>query len=101
MGERERQQVLRLELAEAALQAGPLAEASAPRPGGRKSAASSTGTGCQLWLFSLAGVLWSPVTIRTSGPSSTIAGMLAVELLDAALTLRWKSPSSPAASVYL
>ena len=28
---------------------------------------SSVGTGCQLWLFSRLGVLWSPVTISTVG----------------------------------
>ena len=46
-------------------------------------AASTTGTGCQLWLRSAAGVLWSPVTTTTSGWSSMTRAISCVEFLDA------------------
>src|SRR5437867_8012746 len=36
---------------------------------------NSVGTGCQLWLFILLGVLWSPVTISTSGLSARTFGI--------------------------
>src|SRR5207244_2567065 len=45
-------------------------------PSNRAVAAdSTTGTGCHEWLRSLLGVLWSPVTISTSGVSARTAGI--------------------------
>src|SRR5215218_5922277 len=72
---------------------------------GRPSAAavpphSSTGTGCQEWAAIWAGVEWSPVTARTSTPASSMRGTRA-STSSMAATLRSKSPSSPAESVFL
>src|SRR5215207_2185772 len=72
---------------------------------GRPSAAavpphSSTGTGCQEWAAIWAGVEWSPVTAMTSTPASRMRGMR-TSTSSMAATLRSKSPSSPAESVFL
>ena len=64
------------------------------------SATSSVGTGCQLWLLSMLGVLWSPVTINTSGFSAMIRGM-AASTSSIRFTFASKLPSSPVLSVYL
>src|SRR5215211_6862791 len=61
---------------------------------------SSTGTGCQEWAAIWAGVEWSPVTAMTSIPDSRMWGMRA-STSSMAATLRSKSPSSPAESVFL
>src|SRR5215218_2909169 len=61
---------------------------------------SSTGTGCQEWAAIWAGVEWSPVTARTSTPASSMRGTRA-STSSMAATLRSKSPSSPAESVFL
>ena len=61
---------------------------------------SSVGTGCQLWLFRYAGVLWSPVTISTSGLSAVTRGITASNS-SVRFTLAAKLPSSPVLSVYL
>ena len=63
-------------------------------------AESSVGTGCQLWLASMLGVLWSPVTISTSGLSAVIRGTAASNS-SMRFTLAAKLPSSPVLSVYL
>ena len=64
------------------------------------SAASSTGTGCQLWPFSRAGVLWSPVTASTVGRKAVIRGTTASSC-SIIFTFSAKLPSSPRLSVYL
>ena len=43
--------------------------------------ASRNGTPCQEWLFNFAGVAWSPVMARASGPRSSSAGYLGVHFL--------------------
>src|ERR687897_470031 len=60
--------------------------------------ASKNGTPCQEWLFNFAGVAWSPVTARASGPRSSSIGIWAStsSITEAFLS---KSPSSPAAPV--
>ena len=61
---------------------------------------SSVGTGCQLWLFSMLGVLWSPVAMKTSGFSFMMCGT-AASYSSVRFTFAAKSPSSPVLSVYL
>src|SRR4029079_4458953 len=60
----------------------------------------SVGTGCQLWLASMLGVLWSPVTISTSGLSALMRGTAASNS-SMRFTFAAKLPSSPVLSVYL
>ena len=60
----------------------------------------SVGTGCQLWLASMLGVLWSPVTISTSGLSAVMRGTAASNS-SVRFTFAAKLPSSPVLSVYL
>ena len=59
-------------------------------------ATSSVGTGCQLWLASMLGVLWSPVTISTSGFRAVIRGTAASNS-SIRFTFAAKLPSSPRA----
>src|SRR5262249_44558067 len=61
---------------------------------------NNVGTGCQLWRRSLLGVLWSPVTISTSGFSARTFGSSA-STCSIISTLAAKLPSSPVLSVYL
>src|SRR3989442_1469650 len=61
---------------------------------------SMNGTGRHECAAIVAGVEWSPVTISTSGSSSTSESLPSFPSSSFA-TLRSKSPSSPAVSVYL
>src|SRR5215218_1116452 len=82
----------------------PWRQVTSSKPGRPSAAAvpphSSTGTGCQEWAAIWAGVEWSPVTARTSTPASSMRGTRA-STSSMAATLRSKSPSSPAESVFL
>ena len=57
----------------------------------------ATGTGCQLWLRSIAGVEWSPVTTSTSGFKSVRAGSAGVTQDGAEDLLPQKTRSEPPA----
>ncbi len=70
---------------------------TADTPSGRQQLdTSSVGTGCQLWLFRYAGVLWSPVTISTSGLRAATRGIIASNS-SVRFTFASKLPSSPGA----
>src|SRR5438105_8896723 len=70
-------------------------------PSGRHERAHRRmGTWCQLWLLSLLGVLWSPVTMSTSGLRPRTRG-ISVSSRSIISTLAGKFPSSPVLSVYL
>ena len=58
------------------------------------------GTGCQLCPAVMAGVAWSPATMKTSGSNSRMAG-ISGSSASRHCTLASKSPSSPAASAGL
>ena len=82
VGQGQRHQVLGLELPQAARRSHSRFAERSSASVRQQSDASSVGTGCQLWLLRKLGVLWSPVTISTSGFRAVTRGIDRVELLD-------------------